>query len=91
VGTLKVRLGSITVFLLTACTSGAVAQRQVITIVDPNLPAGDQTDYPPTDPSLVASPPIDGHDAGDGGAGSDAQDAAVGLGEDAANDAEVVD
>jgi len=34
-----------------------VGQTQVITQVDPNLPSGDTTFYPPTDPTLVSAPP----------------------------------
>jgi hypothetical protein len=34
-----------------------VGQTQVTTTVDPNLPGGDQTEYPPTDPTLVSAPP----------------------------------
>jgi hypothetical protein len=34
-----------------------VGQTQVQTSVDPNLPGGDQTDYPPTDPTPFPAPP----------------------------------
>ena len=35
-----------------------VGQTQVITQVDPTLPGDDNTQYPPTDPTLVSGPPI---------------------------------
>jgi len=35
-----------------------VGQTQVITQVDPTLPGDDNTQYPPTDPTLVSAPPI---------------------------------
>ena len=35
-----------------------VGQTQVITQVDPTLPSDDDTQYPPTDPTLISSPPI---------------------------------
>jgi hypothetical protein len=55
--------------------------------VDPNLPSGDQIYYPPTDPTMVASPIVGVPDAGGGesDAGADAQEAA------STSDAEVVD
>jgi hypothetical protein len=34
-----------------------VGQTQVTTTVDPNLPAVDNTAYPPTDQTLVSAPP----------------------------------
>ncbi len=34
-----------------------VGQTQVTTTVDPNLPGGDSTSYPSTDPTLVSAPP----------------------------------
>jgi hypothetical protein len=34
-----------------------VGQTEVKTTIDPNLPGGDQTEYPSTDPTLVSAPP----------------------------------
>jgi hypothetical protein len=34
-----------------------VGQTQVTTTVDPTLPGGDMTSYPPTDPTLISGPP----------------------------------
>jgi hypothetical protein len=34
-----------------------VGQTQVTTSVDPTLPGGDMTSYPPTDPTLISAPP----------------------------------
>src|SRR5215472_3899071 len=35
-----------------------VGQTQVITQVDPTLPGEDDTQYPPTDPTLISAPPV---------------------------------
>ena len=34
-----------------------VGATQVVTQIEPGLPTGDMTDYPPTDPTLVTGPP----------------------------------
>lgn len=35
-----------------------IGKTEVITQVDPTLPGNDQTEYPPTDPTIVSSPPV---------------------------------
>jgi hypothetical protein len=37
--------------------AGFIGKTEVITRVDPNLPESDDTQYPPTDPTLISAPP----------------------------------
>ena len=35
-----------------------IGETKITTLIDPNLPASDDTQYPPTDPTLISGPPL---------------------------------